>query len=132
MESGLFVKQRTIQTKSNILWTVQLTRNIPMDDDKYTLRATIWRKPCKLHGWLCNLGEDKRRTKKTHNQVPKDSRETQPMFQTVKMQFQHHRSTHIRSIGWKWRSTNRRKKGQSVERKTNSKGRVVLGYNSWG
>jgi len=41
MESGLFDKQRTIQTKSNILWTVKLTRNILMDDDKYILRATI-------------------------------------------------------------------------------------------
>jgi len=32
MESGLFDKQRTIQTKSDVLWTVQLARNISMDD----------------------------------------------------------------------------------------------------
>ena len=40
MESGLFDKQRTIQTKSDVLWTMQLTRNISIGDDKYLLRTT--------------------------------------------------------------------------------------------
>ena len=40
MESGLFDKQRTIQTESDVLWTVQLTRNISTDDDKYLPRTT--------------------------------------------------------------------------------------------
>jgi len=50
MESGLFDKQRTIQTKSDILWTIQLTRNISTNDDKHFLRTTTQRNPCKLHG----------------------------------------------------------------------------------
>ena len=41
MKSGLFDKQRTIQTENDVLWTVQLTRNISMDDNKYLLRTTI-------------------------------------------------------------------------------------------
>ena len=40
MESGFFDKQRTIQTESDVLWTVQLTRNISTDDDKYLPRTT--------------------------------------------------------------------------------------------
>jgi len=40
MESGLFDKQRTIQTKSDVLWTMQPTRNISMDNNKYLLRTT--------------------------------------------------------------------------------------------
>jgi len=40
MENSLFDKQRTIRTKSDVLWTIQLTRNISIDDDKYFLRTT--------------------------------------------------------------------------------------------
>jgi len=32
MESGILNKQETIQAKSNILWTMQLARNISTDD----------------------------------------------------------------------------------------------------
>jgi len=39
MESSLFNEQRTIQTKSDILQTMQLTRNISIDNDKYILRT---------------------------------------------------------------------------------------------
>ena len=56
MESGLFDKQRTIQTKNDVLWTMQLARNISTDDDKYLPRTIIWRNPRKLHGWLYNPG----------------------------------------------------------------------------
>jgi len=37
MESSLCNKQGTIQTKSDVLWTMQLARNISIDDDKYLL-----------------------------------------------------------------------------------------------
>jgi len=40
MESGLFDKQRTIQTKSDVLWTMQLTRDISINNDKHLLRTT--------------------------------------------------------------------------------------------
>ena len=39
--SSLFDKQRTIQTKSDVLWTMQLTRNISIDDNKYIPRTAI-------------------------------------------------------------------------------------------
>jgi len=32
MEGSIFNEQKTIQAKSNIFWTIQLTRNIPTDD----------------------------------------------------------------------------------------------------
>ena len=50
MESSLFDKQKTIQTESDVLWTVQLTRNISTDDDKYLLRTITRRNPRKLYG----------------------------------------------------------------------------------
>ena len=39
MESGLFNKQRTIQTIDHILWTVQLTRNVPKNDEQHIQRV---------------------------------------------------------------------------------------------
>ena len=39
MESSLFDKQETIQTESDVLWTMQLARNIPTDDNKYLPRT---------------------------------------------------------------------------------------------
>ena len=38
MESGFFDKQRIIQTSSDVLWTLQFSRNIPMNDEQYSPR----------------------------------------------------------------------------------------------
>ena len=39
MEGCIFDKQRAIQTSSNVFWTLQLLRNIPMNDEQYILRT---------------------------------------------------------------------------------------------
>ena len=40
MENSLLNKQRTIQTSSDVLQIVQLSRNISMDDEQYILKTT--------------------------------------------------------------------------------------------
>ena len=94
MKSSLFDKQRTIWTKSDVLWTIQLSRNISAHNDKYIPRTITWRNPSKLHGWLHNPSRNRERTRKTHHQISQNSRETQSVFQTVKMWLQCHRNTH--------------------------------------
>jgi len=41
MKSSIFNEQRIIQVKSNILWAMQLIRNILMDDEQYIPRTLI-------------------------------------------------------------------------------------------
>jgi len=36
-------KQKTIWTEINVFWTIQLIRNISMDDEQYFLRNFIWK-----------------------------------------------------------------------------------------
>ena len=41
MESSILDEQRTIQTQSDVFWTIQFPRNILKDDEQYLLKATI-------------------------------------------------------------------------------------------
>ena len=49
MEDSIFNEQRTVQTKSGILWTMQFARNIPKNDEQYFLRAITQRSNGKLY-----------------------------------------------------------------------------------
>jgi len=49
MESSFSNKQRIIQTISNILWIMPLTRNISEDDKQHLLRITPQRSISKLY-----------------------------------------------------------------------------------
>ena len=85
MEGCILNKQETIQTTSHILWTVQFTGDVPEDDEQYLLRVTSQRSTGKLHEQFCDTCKDQGGTGRMDNQVLKDSRKTQPMFQEVKM-----------------------------------------------
>ena len=37
MEGHILDQQETIQTTSNVFWTMQLARNLPKDDEQYVL-----------------------------------------------------------------------------------------------
>ena len=87
MESSLLNKQRTIRTSSNILQIVQLSRNISMDNEQYIPGTTIWRSIGELYGWLCDTSKEHRRTQRKNNLIPQNCRETQSMFQMIKIQF---------------------------------------------
>ena len=85
MEGYILNKQGTIRTTSHRLWTVQFTGDVPEDDEQYLLRVTLQRSTGKLHGQFCDTHKDQGRTGRMDNQVLKDSRKTQPVFQEVKM-----------------------------------------------
>ena len=87
MESHILDEQRIIQTTGYVLWAIQLARNVPKDDEQYFLGVTLWRNASELYGQLCHTSEDKRRIGGMNNQILEDSRETQFVFQAVKMQF---------------------------------------------
>ena len=76
---------------------MQFTRDIPEDDEQHFPRATSQRSTGKLHGQFHNTGQNHEGTGRKNSQVLKDSRETQFVFQEVKMQLQHGRNPYLRS-----------------------------------
>ena len=50
MESYIFNQQGTIRISSHVFQIMQLTRDIPKDDEQYFLRITSQRYIGKLHG----------------------------------------------------------------------------------
>ena len=76
---------------------MQFVRNIPEDDEQHFPRATSQRSVGKLHGQFCNTSQDHERTGRKNGQILKNSRETQSVFQEVKMQLQHGRNPYFRS-----------------------------------
>ena len=48
-----------------------------------------------------------------NNQIPEDSRETQFVFQTIEMQFQHGRNLYLRGGSWKRTSQDGTEKDKS-------------------
>ena len=87
MEGCVLNKQGTIQTISHVLWTVQFTGNVLEDDEQYLSRVTSQRSTGKLHGQFCDTHKDQGRTGRMDNQVLKDSRKIQPVFQEIRMRF---------------------------------------------
>ena len=85
IESHLLDKQRSIQTTSHVFWTMQLARNIPKNDEQYIQGITPQRGTSKLHGQFCHTSKDKERTRRKNNLILEDSRETQLVFQTIKI-----------------------------------------------
>jgi len=64
---------------------MQFTEDIPKNDEQYLARVTAQRSTSKLYGRLHNTGKNHGRTKRKDDQVFEDSKETQSMFQKVKM-----------------------------------------------
>ena len=85
MKSYVFNQQRVIQTTGHIFWVMQFTRDIPENDEQYLPRVTSRESTGKLYGQFCNIGKNHERTGRKNGQVFKDSRETQFVFQEVKI-----------------------------------------------
>ena len=80
MEGCILNQQRTIRTMSNVLQTMQLARNFSKNDEQHIPGTPSWRHTSKLHGWLRNPSKDKKRTRRTDNQIPEDCRKTLTVF----------------------------------------------------
>ena len=74
-----------IRTPSYVLQTMQFTSNIPENDEQHFLRATSQRSTGKLHGQFHNTSQNYEGPGRKNGQVLKDSRETQSVFQEVKI-----------------------------------------------
>ena len=107
VKSGLPHKQRVIWATSDVLWVVQLTRNIPKNNEQHLLRITPWRSIGELHRWLHYTGQDNKKTRGKDYLVFEDCGETQSVFQKIKMQFQYRRNPNTRDYCWKETSQNR-------------------------
>ena len=80
MEGRISHEQRTIRTLSDVLWTMQFTRDIPKNDEQYFPRITSRRSVGKLHGRLRDTGQNNGRIGRMNNPIFEDSRETQSVF----------------------------------------------------
>ena len=80
MEGHIPNQQKTIQTSSDVLWTMQLAKNLSKNNEQYFLGITSWKHTGKLHGWFCDTSKDNGRTERMNNQIHKDSGETQFVF----------------------------------------------------
>ena len=116
MEGRIFDKERLIQTSSDVFWTMQLIRNISIDDEQYILGIITQRSTCKLHGWFHNLGKNNKGTRGMNSLLFEDSGKTQSVFQEVKMWLQHGRNSNSRSSSWERTSANGNGQGQSSQR----------------
>ena len=67
MEGSFPNKQETIQTTSDVFWTMQFTGNIPENDKKHFLGVTPWESAGKLHGQLCYTSQNNKKTWGTDN-----------------------------------------------------------------
>ena len=76
IEDSIFNKQWAIWTKSDIFQVMQLTRNVPKDDEQHIQRTSTWRSVKKLHGWLCYICKNQEGTGGKNSMILKDSRET--------------------------------------------------------
>ena len=85
MKSSFLNEQRIIQTSGNILWIMQFTRNISMDNEQYIQRTITQRNIGELHGQFCYTNKDNKGIRIKDNLIFKNSRETQPVFQKIKM-----------------------------------------------
>ena len=80
MEGYIPNQQKTIQTSSDVLWTMQLAKNLSKNDEQHFLGITSWRRTGKLHEWFRDTSKDNGRTERMNNQIHKDSGETQFVF----------------------------------------------------
>jgi len=99
---------------------MQLTRDIPKDDEQYFLRIISQMCIGKLHGQFHDTSKDNGRTKRKDNQVPEDSRKTQPVFQMIKMQFQYGENSYPRSNSGKGTSQDGTREDKGSERMENT------------
>ena len=80
MEGSFSNKQRVIQATSDVFWTMQLTKDIPKNDEQYFLGITPQGSVGKLYGQFCDTSQDNGRTGRKDNQVFENCRETQLVF----------------------------------------------------
>ena len=59
---------------------MQLTRNIPKNNEQYIQRITPQRSVSKLYGQLHHTSQDKGRTRRKDDSILEDSRKTQFVF----------------------------------------------------
>ena len=64
---------------------MQFAREIPEDNKQHFLRAISQRSTGKLYRQFCNTGQNHEGTRGENSQILKDSRETQFVFQEIKM-----------------------------------------------
>ena len=87
-----------------------------MNDEQYLLRTAPRENIGKLYGRLHDRSQDHRRTRRKNSPIFEDSRETQPVFQKIKMQLQHGRNPYFRSGCWQRADSNGTRKDQGSKR----------------
>ena len=83
MESHVFNQQGIIRTASDVFRTMQLARDISMDDEQHLLGIIVQRSTSQLYGRLRHTSKNNERTGEKDNQVLEDSGEAQFVFQTI-------------------------------------------------
>ena len=113
MESCVLNQQGIIQATRHVFWIVQFARNISEDDEQHFPGATTRRSVGKLYGQFHNTGQDHGRTGRKNSHIFKDSKETQSVFQEVKMQLQCGRNSYLRSCSMEGTGQDRTREDKS-------------------
>ena len=77
-----------------------------MDNEQYIQRTITQRNIGELHGQFCYTNKDNKGIRIKDNLIFKNSRETQPVFQKIKMWFQHGENSNPRSSCWEGTNSN--------------------------
>ena len=115
MESCILNQQRVIRATGHVFRVMQFTGNILENNEQYLPRVTSQRSTGKLHGWFHNIGKNHGITRREDNQIFEDSRETQSVFQKVKMWLQYGGNSYPRSHSRDRTGQNRTRKDKSSE-----------------
>ena len=116
MKSCISDQQRAIQTTSHVFRTMQFARNVSTNDEQYIPRTAPQRGIGKLYERLCDTSQDHEGTRRKDSTIFKDSREAQPIFQKIKMQFQHGGNLYLRGSHWQRTDSNGTRKNQGSKR----------------
>ena len=115
IESCILNQQWVIQATGHIFQVMQFTGNIPKNDEQYLPRVTVRRSIGKIYGRFRNTSKNHGRTRGKDDQVFKDSRKTQSVFQKVKMRLQYGGNPYPRSYSREGIGQDETKKDKSSE-----------------
>ena len=92
-----------------------------MNDEQYIPRTALQRCIGKLYGQFCDTSQDHEGTRRKNSSIFEDSREAQPVFQKIKMRFQHGGNPYLRGGCWQRTDSNRTRKDQGSKRMEDAK-----------
>src|SRR6266446_6101354 len=115
MESRLPDPRRTVRTDSNVLWTYELSRNVPNDDEHHIPHRSRSRMAVRIHGRYCNPHQTRkwrnrpttpRTTPALYSSHASQTRTERFISETRKMRLQTKRNRLPRCHRREWSDTN--------------------------